>query len=67
MSVYHLHAWSPQRPEESLRSPGTEVRETAVSHHVGARMEPRCVEEQPVLLTAEPSPAPVLSASDFKL
>lgn len=25
MSVYHVHAWCPQRPEEVIRFPGTEV------------------------------------------
>jgi hypothetical protein len=35
MSVYHVCAWVPRRPEEGVRSPATQVTDS-VWHHVGA-------------------------------
>lgn len=43
--------------KEGTTSPGAGV--TAVSCHVGARIEPGPVKEQPVVLAAEPSPTPI--------
>lgn len=44
MSVEHMCAWYPRRPEESVRSPGTRVINrlwcrSVLSHHVGAMNE----------------------------
>lgn len=37
--VFHMHAWCSWRPEEDTEVPGPGI--TAVSHHTGARTEPR--------------------------
>jgi hypothetical protein len=38
MSVYHMDAWCPQRPEEGIRSPGTVVPGRS-EPHVGAEKQ----------------------------
>lgn len=54
--MHHICAWCPQFKGGSY-IPGAGV--TAASCHVGARIEPGPVKEQPVVLAAEPSPAPI--------
>lgn len=52
MSVYHMHAYSPERPEECVRSPSTEVRDDC-SHHVNVRNQTGFSGGTASLLTAE--------------
>lgn len=46
-----------QKLEEGVSFPGLEL-QTVLSHHVGAGIELRSFNEQPVLLIAELSPQP---------
>lgn len=51
-TVYHTHAWQLRRPEEGSIFPELEL-QTAVSHHMGAGIEPQPSERTVRLLTAE--------------
>jgi E3 ubiquitin-protein ligase NEDD4 len=55
MSVYHVHAWCPQKSEKAIRSPGTVVTDCCELPCGCWKSNPGPVEEQPVLLTSEPS------------
>ena len=55
LSVHHAHAWYLQRLEESIPSPGTGGTNSWRSTCGGLELKLGSLEEQPVLLTAEPS------------
>jgi hypothetical protein len=58
VSVHHMHAWCPQRPEEGIGSPGTGVTMWLLAAMLVLRTKPRHPEEQPMLFAAEPLPSP---------
>lgn len=61
MPVYNIDMQCPWRSEEEIRSPGIEL-PAGLSHLVGAgNLNPGPQQEQPMLLTAEPSPQPLQS------
>jgi hypothetical protein len=53
MSVYHVHAWCPWRPEGSVGSRELES-QTVVGHHLGPGNQLGLLQKQPVYLTTEP-------------
>ena len=54
MSVYHLHAWYPQRPEDGFRSPETGVAGACELLPYGCwKLNLGPLEEQTVLLTTK--------------
>ena len=55
MSVYHVFAWHILRPEEDIRFSGTEVTGKYASPSKVRNLNLDILQEQPVLLTAEPS------------
>lgn len=54
ISVYHMHAWCPQRSEEGIRSPGTGVPDNCELPCGCWDLNLGSLEEKPVLLAAEP-------------
>lgn len=36
LSLYHMHAWYPERPEKAVNSPGPIVTDTLVTYCIGA-------------------------------
>jgi hypothetical protein len=52
MSVYHVHASCPQNSEEGIRLPGAGVTNSCELPYGYLKLN---LEEQPVLLTTEPS------------
>ena len=55
MSVHHMHAWCPSRPEEGIRCPGTEVTDCWKQPCVCWDLNPGPLQKEQGLLTAEPS------------
>jgi hypothetical protein len=55
ISVYHLCARSPERTEKSIRLPGTGIPESHETPCGGWEVNSGLLQEQPVLLTREPS------------
>jgi hypothetical protein len=54
MSVYHAHAWCPERPEEGVEFPRIGVIAGCELPCGCWGLNPGPLEEQPVLLTAKP-------------
>lgn len=55
ISVYHIYAWCPRRPKEGLRTHGPGVTDSYDLSCGCWKSNPGPVDEEPVLLTAEPS------------
>jgi hypothetical protein len=55
--VYHMFAWCPRRPEEAMGTPGTGATNDCEPPTFSTQLcaEDQTLQEQPVLLTAEPS------------
>jgi hypothetical protein len=53
----HFYAWCPRRPEEGIIPPGTGVTSSYELLCVCWELNLGPLEEQPILLAAEPSPA----------
>lgn len=55
MSVHYMHAWCLKGPEECVGSFETGVKDRCETLCECWELNPDCLEEQPVLLTAETS------------
>lgn len=60
LSLHHMHAWSPKSPEEGVRSPRTGVIDGCESPCGPWESNPGHLEEEPMLLTIEPSILPLV-------
>lgn len=58
MFVHHMHVWYPWRPEEGIVCPGTRVTGGEPPHGCW-ESKPDLLQEQLMLLTAEPSLQPL--------
>lgn len=67
ISVYHMHAWCPQRSEEGIRSPGTEVMDGCGPPYRYGEINPDPLQGQHVLLTAEPYLWPHYFLASYKI